>query len=75
MLTEVQTSVPTMWQIGPQLDFTLAAFPSFLLYPNLFLPVLEKIPPPLSSFHKFIFLLFVFLKCTYKKKKKKEEED
>jgi len=27
MLTEVQTSMPIMWQIGPQLDSILATFP------------------------------------------------
>lgn len=52
MLTEVQTSVPIMWQIEPQLEFILAAFPSFSHYPHRFLHVLEKIPPPPSLSHK-----------------------
>jgi hypothetical protein len=32
MLTEVQTSMPIMWQIGPQLDSILATFPFYLLF-------------------------------------------
>jgi hypothetical protein len=72
MLTEVQTSVPTMWQIGPQLEFILAAFPSFPHYPHLFLHVLEKIPTPPSLFHKLDFSFF--LQCTHKKKEKKKQQ-
>jgi len=54
-----------MWQIRPQPEFILAAFPSFPLYPHLFLHVLEKTPPPLSLFLKFLFSS----QCTHKKKK------
>jgi hypothetical protein len=32
LLTEVQTSVPTMWLTGPQLDLPLATFPTLLVY-------------------------------------------
>jgi len=42
---EVQTLVPIMWQIGPQLDFILAAFPFFLFYLDPFPPVLERHHP------------------------------
>jgi hypothetical protein len=66
MLTEVQISVPTMWQIGPQLEFMMVAFPSFSLYPHLFLHVLEKTPSPLSLFHKLVsFLSFRFFSTMY----------
>jgi hypothetical protein len=44
--TEVQTSMPTMWLTGPQLDSLLAAFPPLLVFYFLepYLPVLERIP-------------------------------
>jgi len=49
-----------MWQIGPQLEIILAAFPHFLLYLDLFslflvlfLPVLEE-TPLLSLFLSFV---------------------
>jgi hypothetical protein len=44
-LTEVQTSAPITWQIGPRLDLFLTAFPPYL--PPLFLSpfVVEKIHP------------------------------
>jgi hypothetical protein len=56
MLTEVQTSVPIMWQIRPQPDFILVAFPSYPLYLALFLHVMGKIPPLLSMFPSLVFL-------------------
>jgi len=61
--TEVQTSMPTMWQIGPRLDFPLAAFPSrfLFLFFHPFLHVLEWIF--LSSF------VFGFFSIVLEKKK------
>jgi len=69
MLTEVQTSVPIMWQIRPQPDFILVAFPSYPLYLALFLHVMGKIPPLLSLFPSLFFILSL---CKKKKKKKKK---
>jgi hypothetical protein len=74
MLIEVQTSVPTMWQIGPQLEFILATFLSSSLYQHFFLHVLEKTPPPLSLFHKLVSLFsFCFFSTMYLQKKKKKK--
>jgi hypothetical protein len=47
MLTEVQTSMPIMWQIGPQLDSILATFPFYLLFQDPLLSVLEMNHLPL----------------------------
>jgi len=64
-----------MWQIEPQPEFILAAFPSFPLSPHLFLHVLEKTPPiffiPLSFVHVSLWFIYNVLKKKKKKKKKK----
>lgn len=66
MLTEVQTSVPIMWQTGPQLGFYLAAFSISLSALDPFLHVLEG-----NSFLFFsgaLSTFSLFLYCIYKKK-------
>jgi len=68
MLTELHTSVPTMWQIVQQLEFILAVFPSFSFYPHLFLPVLEKTLPLPSLFHKFVIFFSFFYNVLTKNK-------
>jgi len=63
IITEVQTSVLTMWLIGPQLDFLLAAFPPFLFLCFLepFLLVLGWIPLSLLGFLNFLVFLLLYL--------------
>jgi cytochrome b561 len=65
-----------MWQIGPQLEIILAAFPHFLLYLDLFslflvlfLPVLEE--TPLLS----LFLSFVVFYVLKEEEEEEEEEE
>jgi hypothetical protein len=68
MLTEVQTSMPIMWQTGLQLGSHLAAFPIIPIVLDHFLPILK-----INPFHPFwCRRLWGFL--FYLKKKKKKEK-
>jgi hypothetical protein len=67
----MQIYVSIMWQTGPQLEFILAAFLSFLIYLVIFLPVSGKTLPPPCMFPSFVFFFSTYSQKKKKKKKKK----
>jgi len=69
---EVQTYVPIMWQIGPQLGIIPATFPSSIRLPTSLSFVLIGTTLTLSWFLSFLFCLLSMHSHQKKKKKKKK---